>query len=290
MAESHQQKERKQPQSGRFRVGRIALIVVAGIAFVGAVVYAYDLGFRQGAKHAPPLITADTTPTKVPPESPGGIEIPHQDKLVYQRLSTAREPVETRAETLLPPPEEPLPKPPPEPSRQVASADTVVSDAAPTNASVTAQSATTEEEAVSAETTEVTPPPPPKVPSNGAPAMAASNAAMPEKKQAVASAAPAAKPAAPIAKLTAPPISAAYLVQLGSFRTGDAAQAGWRRLSKRHPALLAQLPYRVAKADLGANKGIYHRLQVGSFASRSAADVLCRQLKAQRQDCLIVKR
>lgn len=53
----------------------------------------------------PPIIAADTAPFKVRPENPGGMMIPHQDKLVYGRLShDASQPIER----LLPPPEQPM--------------------------------------------------------------------------------------------------------------------------------------------------------------------------------------
>lgn len=55
--------------------------------------------------NTPPIIAADTTPFKIRPENPGGMMIPHQDKLVYGRLSqNASQPIER----LLPPPEQPL--------------------------------------------------------------------------------------------------------------------------------------------------------------------------------------
>lgn len=58
---------------------------------------------------APPIIPADTTPFKVRPNNPGGMMIPHQDKLVYGRLSQdASQPIER----LLPPPEQPMAHPP----------------------------------------------------------------------------------------------------------------------------------------------------------------------------------
>lgn len=64
----------------------------------------------------PPIIPADTTPFKVRPNNPGGMMIPHQDKLVYGRLSQdASQPIER----LLPPPEQPMAHPPmPTPSYQ----------------------------------------------------------------------------------------------------------------------------------------------------------------------------
>lgn len=58
----------------------------------------------------PPIIPADTAPFKVRPENPGGMMIPHQDKLIYGRLSQdAPQPIER----LLPPPEQPMAAPPP---------------------------------------------------------------------------------------------------------------------------------------------------------------------------------
>ena len=293
MADDHQEKERRRPQPKHFRVGRVALAVVGGFAVIGAVAYAYDLGFRQGARHAPPLITADTTPTKMPPAAPGGIEIPHQDKLVYQRLSTAREPVQARAETLLPPPEEPMPKPPPEAEPQIASAETVVSDADPAKGSILVTKAVEDEEPAAdsvamAPTTPVVASESKAAPKAEATPPLASTTKPKVQAKATVAPAPTSKPV--LVKLTAPSISGGYVVQVGSFRSGNAARAGWQRLTKRHAALIGQMPHRVAQADLGSGKGVYHRLQVGAFETRAAAGALCRQLKSQDQDCLVVKR
>lgn len=65
------------------------------------------------ASGEPPLIQADEAPVRVPPDEPGGMEIPHRDKLVLQRVPGAEE--DPRRERLLPPPEEPLPPPREEP-------------------------------------------------------------------------------------------------------------------------------------------------------------------------------
>ena len=349
MADEHQQAGRKGPSTLYVRVRRAGLTLLVLAITVGAVVLAYDLGFQQGAKHAPPLITADLSPTKMPPKAPGGIEIPHQDKLVYQRLSTTRAPAETTAETLLPLPEEPLPKPPREVPAQLAAVATIVTNAEPAAGTLAPVTQTTETNTASTEVEASARPPSPAAPSGAQQVLKSVNAAVaatesePQTKQAdpppppaLASAAPAlAKPSekaatltrsiaspplptpakatlpaaksanetlaklspapppkapAPIPALKAPPINAIYLVQVGSFRSDEAAQVGWRRLAKRHSEILDRMPHRVAKADLGAAKGIYYRLQVGAFNSRARADELCRKLKAQRQDCLIVKR
>jgi hypothetical protein len=83
--------------------------VLGILGFAGIILFAYDRGSRSNSGDGPPLIEADTQPTKMRPEQPGGMEVPHQDKLVYDRLNpqTSRPSVEK----LLPPPEQPLPRP-----------------------------------------------------------------------------------------------------------------------------------------------------------------------------------
>lgn len=53
----------------------------------------------------PPVITAEDAPFKVKPENPGGILVPHQDKLVYGRLAPENQ---QAVEHLLPQPEQPI--------------------------------------------------------------------------------------------------------------------------------------------------------------------------------------
>ena len=93
------------------RVGLVVLATAIIAASATGMWLAYEQGVRKGVQMAPPLIRADTSPIKVAPESPGGMEVPHQDKSVYDRLSGKPETVE--AERLLPPPEVVVKKPEP---------------------------------------------------------------------------------------------------------------------------------------------------------------------------------
>lgn len=81
-----------------------------------------------------------------------------------------------------------------------------------------------------------------------------------------------------------PQIASAYVVQLGSFKTVEEAEAQWSRL-KKHPAL-ASLPHRLEEADLG-QKGVWHRLLVASGSGPEPAAALCDQLKAAGRQCLV---
>ena len=57
-----------------------------------------------------------------------------------------------------------------------------------------------------------------------------------------------------------------YLVQLAAFRTQDAAESAWSRVSKKSPALYSGAGKRIQRADLGA-KGVFYRLRVGAFSN-----------------------
>jgi TPR repeat protein len=81
-----------------------------------------------------------------------------------------------------------------------------------------------------------------------------------------------------------PAIASAYVVQLGSFKTAEEAEAQWSRL-KKDPAL-ASLPHQLEEADLGP-KGVWHRLLVAGGSDRKSAAALCDQLIAAGRQCLV---
>jgi cell division septation protein DedD len=99
-----------------------------------------------------------------------------------------------------------------------------------------------------------------------------------------------AKPAPGRQEQTAPTASqstaltSAYVVQLGSFKTAEEAEAHWSRI-KNDPAL-ASLPHQLEQADLG-EKGVWHRLLVAGGSDRKPATALCDQLMAAGRQCLV---
>lgn len=96
-------------RSGRRGLLALGAAVMGVAAFAGVIVFAYSRGQHAVHNGAPPLLEADATPTKSRPQDPGGYEVPHQDKMVYERLNSA--PAKPGLERLLPPPEQPLPRP-----------------------------------------------------------------------------------------------------------------------------------------------------------------------------------
>ncbi len=77
-----------QPLRPRRSRGRLAALVaalaVAAAGVAGAVAYR-NTGGSFSFSGVPPIIKADTSPVKVAPENPGGIEIPDQNKQIYER-------------------------------------------------------------------------------------------------------------------------------------------------------------------------------------------------------------
>lgn len=61
--------------------------------------------FANSYNEAPPVLIADESPYKVRPDNPGGMVIPHQDKLIYGRITPQQQQMPER---LLPQPEAPV--------------------------------------------------------------------------------------------------------------------------------------------------------------------------------------
>ena len=72
-----------------------------------------------------------------------------------------------------------------------------------------------------------------------------------------------------------PSLGNSFRVRLASYRKPANATKGWKILSNKHEDLLAPLNHAVAEVDLGAEKGIYHRLEAGPLGSLAEAKELC---------------
>lgn len=261
-----------EPRRGMSPVAKFATraTIVAGVVvLVGVVWFAYQQGIKSGAEEAAPVITAEAEPIKRKPEEPGGLDVPHQDKLVFNRLAPGQ--VDEPVEKLLPPPEEPAERPEPSVETATANVEEAV-DAAPETPAPPALPAA--------------PPPPPKPvvvappPIPAPPAKVAAAPAPPEPAKAT----PA--KAAPTPAKAAPPATDRWRIQLASVSSRDRALSEWDRLKTRNTDLLGALELNVESAKLSS--GTFYRIQAGPLAGRSAARDLCGKLKSRNQDCLIV--
>ena len=230
----------------------------------GAVVYvAYQQGRTQGDRGAPPLITAERGPIKVQPENPGGVEVPDQDKLIYERIAGA-EPEATEG-GLAAPPETPQDLP-------VAEAAAAETGSAPLETPGAAEEGDT---ALAAEI-ETAPP--------SAEQIAAEKAA---KAQAavITSQIEAEDPgAADAAAQTASATAGAFVVQIGAFKEDAEAAGQWQAFKKRNGDLTSALKPDIKRVDLGA-KGVWYRLRVGPFETKQNAVAFCEVLRTRGGQC-----
>lgn len=231
-------------------------IAALGI-FAGFLWYAYSQGTKKSDGMTPPTIKAEMGPTKVRPETPGGMDVPHQDKTVYNRMDTSKK--EREPEKLLPPSEKLMDKPR-EPDIKLLS--DLFGDKAPPAPSIPGMKETESPVVVDL------------LPARPEKAKMPPVKTKPDTKQ--------------IPITTQDPASGKFLIQVGAFRDRAGADAGWARMRKRHGTLLSGLEPDIARADLGA-KGVFYRLRAGPLGDKSSADRLCSSLKELKVGCLVVK-
>lgn len=80
-----------------------------------------------------------------------------------------------------------------------------------------------------------------------------------------------------------------YLVQLMALRDVASAEKAWSQMVEAYPELFAGAMMDIQRADLGA-KGIFYRLRVSAFASRTGAESFCESLKARSENCIVATR
>lgn len=261
------------PDSRRARrAAHTRLLVTISLALLAVMalgVAARHILFGESPKDhslSVPVIHAEDKPIKVKPQDRGGMDVPNQDKLIYDRMAAKKE--EQEPERLLPPPEQaqtppvqeapalvPAPAPAPVPSGKTAPVPALSAPLPPPVAA----------------------PAPPPVP---APTPA------PKVQQ------PAAKPApAPTPAPAAPPAKAAaggsWVVQLGAVHSEAEAKTEWNRLKGAHPEL-AGLSSDIVQVDI-PGKGLFWRVRGGPL-EEAQARVLCSSLSKQGQGCLVAKK
>lgn len=265
--------ENGKDQSGRSRrFLRVLLALISLAAFGGIVWSAYTWGIGAVDPEELPVIRAEPEPEKVRPESPGGLEIPHQDKMVLNEISP--DPEKPQVERLLPPPE--TPKPPK--ALGDAQAEQTAADAQTAGQLAPAAETSAISEAVPKTDTASRPEPPKAVEAPAAPKPEAQP--KPETPSAAGE---------PKTRIAAIPAGGAFVVQLASLKDRARVKSEWARLQKAHPDLLGERQLAVQAVDLGS-RGTFYRMQAGFFADRAAADRVCAGLKAKKQDCIVLRR
>ena len=93
-------------------------------------------------------------------------------------------------------------------------------------------------------------------------------------------------PTQSVAPQSVAPSGGGYLVQVSSQRNESDAQASYRSLQSKFPAVLGSRSPVIKRADLG-EKGIYYRAMVGPFGTSEEASQFCGTLKTAGGQCVV---
>ena len=308
---------------------RMVVMAIAGVAALAVIGTAGAFGYRalvgsSGSTKPPPVIKADTAPSKIVPATAG--KDAQSNKLITDRVNERGQ-----SEKLVSREEQPMDRPTavalsqsgpqaalgsgvvgsePKKVRTIAiHPDQPVADAAPSTMSAAAAPArpapapraaaapprpapdtTADAEESAPASTRSAPPPLQAAAASGSAPLSLNPNAAPSR------AAPAQAPAAPARTASVPPQApataattgggAGSYVQVSSQRSEGEAQAAFRSLQAKFPDQLGGRQSAIHKVDLGA-KGTYYRAMVGPFANGGEASQLCSSLKAAGGQCLV---
>jgi SPOR domain len=93
---------------------------------------------------------------------------------------------------------------------------------------------------------------------------------------------------APVATAASSGASGGYLVQISSQRSEADAQASFKALQGKFPAVLGSQTPVIKRAELG-DKGVYYRAMVGPFGTSDEAAQFCNNLRGAGGQCFVPK-
>jgi hypothetical protein len=299
--------------------GMMTVVVVLALAVLGTGgAFAYRTYVGSPRSGDVPVIKADTTPTKIIPapadgsgkvpdrmaandgtekivpreEAPVDINAKSGPRVVLQPMNPAA-PAPTAAPAAPPPAATPEPRKiktftvPPDQANGAAAPVA----AAPTPVAAPAPAAVVPPPAKPAPAARVAAP---AVTRNPSAANASANAPLSLSPQAAQT--PVAEPRTRVAAVNpapAPAVAAApsgggggYVVQVSSQKNEADAQASFRTLQGKFPAVLGSRAPLIKRADLG-EKGVYYRAMVGPFGSPDEASQFCGSLKTAGGQCVV---
>jgi len=290
------------------RGGMITVVAVLALAVVGTGgAFAYRTYMGSPRSGEPPIIKADTGPTKIvpAPSGDGVAKVPDRMTTGGAEKIVPREeaPVDVNAgPRVVFPPLNPNTNPP-----TVAS----VAPAAKPNAAPAANGTLSGDEprkirtlAVKGDPADVAATPAPKPAAAPRPVPSPATAARPPapspananaSANAPLSLSPQAAPADTRTQIAStnpaqatPASGGSYVVQVSSQRSEADAQASYKALQGKFPSVLGSRAPLIKRADLG-DKGVYYRAMVGPFGSSEEAAQVCGNLKTAGGQCVVQK-
>jgi hypothetical protein len=292
----------REERTPKRRGGLITVAAILALAVVGTGgAFAYRTYVGSPRIGEPPIIRADAGPTKiVPAPADGTAKLP--DRLVSgdgteKIVSREEAPVDVNARSVARvvfPPLNQNGNPPPAASvapsaPQPSTSNGTLPNSEPRKVRTLAVRGDQPDATAVPVTSAIPAAKPPARAAGPASANASANAPLsltPQGTEAAAPAEPRARVAATNPTQAAAPSGGGYVVQVSSQRNEADAQASFRSLQGKFPAVLGSRSPLIKRADLG-EKGVYYRAMVGPFATPDEASQLCGSLKAAGGQCVV---
>lgn len=259
---SDDEEEEKKFSSVRLHAIGIGVLIGVLVALLASVLL---FGSDDEEASEPIVVAESQRPVKVRPTNPGGMDIPDQDKTIYNRMRSDE--VDTKVERLVVVDEVPVRPQVPTKEGEILGKPQDIS------------SEKMELEVLSVQKKAVQVPAPKPQIVKEEPV---------EVKKEVTEEKPVEKPKAKETPKTQKMSANEWHVQLISLPSKSSAEKAWPKILKAHSALLSGLPHDIAEVQI-KGKGTFYRLRVGSFKDKKDAQSLCTKLKARKQDCTLTK-
>jgi hypothetical protein len=222
--------------------------VFAVVAFGAIIWFSSEKGTIIGGAEELPVVKSNDTPIRIKPNEPGGMKIPHQDKLVLKELVEGEQGDKAIMEQLLPRSELPI---------------IIPSSKKP--ADITKEP---KKKIISTDSNE-------------------KRNKLLSKREILAKTITSNNKKVKIKKITTGKKikSGKYKIQLASVRTEKAARTVWKAYKVKHKLLLNQLELVIEKVDI-KGKGVFFRVQ-GGMVEKKFARKACMALLREKQACII---
>ena len=295
--ENIEEKKEEMKRSKSVFLGIVGGVILAGI--VGKLILAPQ--YQADSEKDIPVIRRPQTAIRVQPNEPGGMDIPNQDKSVYNIIEKKDD---NGVENLLPPPE--APKLPviaaqdlPEVNDKILDENTTLPEAEKIIQKAEAKTTVTTAEII--KKAEETAPEPVKEEKIAQAQPAAAEVKAPVEPTKVEVKTAEAKPAEPKQEKVEPEkkapaaqavshakaVAGDWQIQLMSSPNKAAVVKAQSDLGKKYK--IADLPFEIESAVLDMNKTFY-RLKTGAFKNRADADKVCNDIKALGGTCIVKKK
>ncbi len=244
--------------SGRRRFLLVVGSIIVFALFGSLILYAYNRGMEAGSGGTETaVILANDGPTRVQPQDRGGLNVPNQDRLVFDTLTGQDN---RTGENVGQSPEQPLQNP-------LANSQNTTGNATG-NVRQPLSDPTTNDPTTNNQTSNT----------GGNVGVTTNNP--------VANTSPATTSPAVNAPITNIPATA-FRIQMGAFGSQTSTEAAWAQMQADHFDILGGLLLEVSPLDRPNGTTLY-RLRAGPFSSRATADVACQGLIAADQGCFVV--